>query len=186
MQIQHPTAIMIARSATAQDDVTGDGTSSSVLFVGELLKYAERYIAEVRALLCSGGKRALSSSSCVVVRHRRRSPPLSPAPALASQGVHPRVIADGFELAKVHAVAFLDKFKQSKSEPWNDREFLTSVARTALRTKLQAEVRGHARARGCCAALRAAAARAPSLARWLPHPPARRPRRCSARRWRTS
>jgi T-complex protein 1 subunit zeta len=38
MQIQHPTAIMIARSATAQDDVTGDGTTSSVLFTGELLK----------------------------------------------------------------------------------------------------------------------------------------------------
>ena len=106
MQIQHPTAIMIARSATAQDDVTGDGTSSSVLFVGELLKYAERYIAE---------------------------------------GVHPRILSDGFELAKAHAVAFLDKFKVAKNEPWADREFLTSVARTALRTKLQAEVRGEKR-----------------------------------------
>jgi len=47
MQIQHPTAVMIARSATAQDDVTGDGTTTSVLFIGELLKFAERYIAEV-------------------------------------------------------------------------------------------------------------------------------------------
>ncbi|RYG49920.1 hypothetical protein EON66_12440 [archaeon] len=84
MQIQHPTAIMVARTATAQDDVTvcprtlcrvtacgcdsdwqqhsrvarcshcpcslqGDGTTSIVLFIGELLKYAERYISEVRA-----------------------------------------------------------------------------------------------------------------------------------------
>ena len=70
MQIQHPTAIMIARTATAQDDVPaswgalvrvrdgctscsvlcrqGDGTTSSVLFMGGLLKYAERYISEVR------------------------------------------------------------------------------------------------------------------------------------------
>ena len=47
MQIQHPTAIMIARTATAQDDMTGDGTSSIVLFTGELLKFAERYLSDV-------------------------------------------------------------------------------------------------------------------------------------------
>ncbi|KAG5458114.1 MAG: hypothetical protein BJ554DRAFT_1728, partial [Olpidium bornovanus] len=42
MQIQNPTAAMIARAATAQDDVTGDGTTSIVLLVGELLRMAER------------------------------------------------------------------------------------------------------------------------------------------------
>ena len=41
MQIQHPTAMMIARIATAQDDITGDGTTSAVLIVGELMKQAE-------------------------------------------------------------------------------------------------------------------------------------------------
>ena len=46
MQIQHPTAMMIARSATAQDDVVGDGTTSNVLFVGELMKQSERFISE--------------------------------------------------------------------------------------------------------------------------------------------
>jgi T-complex protein 1 subunit zeta len=46
MQIQNPTAVMIARAATAQDEITGDGTTSIVLFVGELLKQAERYISE--------------------------------------------------------------------------------------------------------------------------------------------
>lgn len=97
MQIQHPTAIMIARTATAQDDVTGDGTTSSVLFTGELLKYAERYITE---------------------------------------GVHPRIIADGFELAKNFVLPFLDKFKVEKKESYKDRELLTSVARTSLRTKV--------------------------------------------------
>merc|ERR1712072_1231877 len=40
MQIQHPTAMMIARIATAQDDITGDGTTSAVLIVGELMKQA--------------------------------------------------------------------------------------------------------------------------------------------------
>lgn len=46
MQIQHPTASMIARTATAQDDITGDGTTSIVLFVGELLKQSERFLSE--------------------------------------------------------------------------------------------------------------------------------------------
>lgn len=46
MQIQHPTAQMIARTATAQDDITGDGTTSTVLLIGDLLVQAARYLAE--------------------------------------------------------------------------------------------------------------------------------------------
>jgi len=46
MQIQHPTAAIIARTATAQDDMTGDGTTSNVLFTGELLHQAARYLEE--------------------------------------------------------------------------------------------------------------------------------------------
>ncbi len=38
---------MIARASTAQDDVTGDGTTSTVLIIGELLKQAELYVSEV-------------------------------------------------------------------------------------------------------------------------------------------
>ena len=51
-QIQNPTAIMtanddwIARTAVAQDDANGDGTTSTVLFIGELMKQSERYIDE--------------------------------------------------------------------------------------------------------------------------------------------
>jgi T-complex protein 1 subunit zeta len=37
---------LIARTATAQDDIYGDGTSSIVLLTGELLAQAERYLAE--------------------------------------------------------------------------------------------------------------------------------------------
>merc|ERR1712028_335691 len=37
MQIQHPTAQLISRAAIAQDDVVGDGTSSTVVFIRELL-----------------------------------------------------------------------------------------------------------------------------------------------------
>jgi chaperonin GroEL (HSP60 family) len=45
-QIQNPTAIMIARTAVAQDDTSGDGTTSTVLFIGELMKQSERCIEE--------------------------------------------------------------------------------------------------------------------------------------------
>ena len=37
---------MIGRAATAQDDITGDGTTSNVLFIGELMRQAERFLGE--------------------------------------------------------------------------------------------------------------------------------------------
>ena len=67
---------MIARTAVAQDEQCGDGTTSVVLLVGELLKQADRYITE---------------------------------------GVHPRVIGQGFDIAKTESLKFLDTFKQSPS-----------------------------------------------------------------------
>ncbi|KAI5965869.1 CCT6 [Candida pseudojiufengensis] len=99
MQIQHPTAVMIARAATAQDEITGDGTTTVVLLVGELLKQAERFISE---------------------------------------GVHPRVIVDGFEIARETSLKFLDEFK-TKIENF-DREFLLQIARTSLITKVNNEL----------------------------------------------
>ncbi|CAL5367375.1 unnamed protein product [Camellia sinensis] len=98
MQIQNPTAIMIARTAVAQDDISGDGTTSTVLFIGELMKQSERYIDE---------------------------------------GMHPRVLVDGLEIAKRATLQFIEKFKTPVvmgDEP--DKEILKMVARTTLRTKL--------------------------------------------------
>ncbi|XP_073891023.1 T-complex protein 1 subunit zeta-like isoform X5 [Macaca fascicularis] len=46
MQIQHPTASLIAKVAAAQDYITGDGMTSNVLIIGELLKQADLYISE--------------------------------------------------------------------------------------------------------------------------------------------
>ncbi|KAI5292495.1 T-complex protein 1 subunit zeta [Ascosphaera acerosa] len=86
--------VMIARAATAQDDITGDGTTSVVLLVGELLRQANRHIQE---------------------------------------GLHPRVITDGYDLAKTESLKFLDSFKLAKEI---DRDLLLSVARTSLSTKL--------------------------------------------------
>jgi T-complex protein 1 subunit zeta len=113
MQIQNPTAVMIARAAVAQDDVTGDGTTSVVLLIGELLRQAERYLSE---------------------------------------GAHPRVIVEGFDIAKAALVEFLDAFKTpvdlsmpaagggaaaATEAAAKQRELLRCVARTSLRTKLQ-------------------------------------------------
>lgn len=94
MQIQHPTASLIARVATAQDDITGDGTTSNVLIIGELLKQANVYI---------------------------------------SDGLHPRVAAEGFDLAKKKALKVLDAMSVKKCE----RDDLINVARTSLRTKVK-------------------------------------------------
>ncbi|KAI6157526.1 chaperonin Cpn60/TCP-1 family [Pisolithus tinctorius] len=96
MQIQNPTAAMIARTAVAQDDQVGDGTTCVVLLVGELLKQADRYISE---------------------------------------GVHPTVVAEGFDLAKKEALTFLDTFKRPSKM---DRSTLIDVALTSLATKLHA------------------------------------------------
>eukprot|EP00607_Mallomonas_marina_P008019 CAMPEP_0182417632 /NCGR_PEP_ID=MMETSP1167-20130531/2084_1 /TAXON_ID=2988 /ORGANISM="Mallomonas Sp, Strain CCMP3275" /LENGTH=544 /DNA_ID=CAMNT_0024591327 /DNA_START=39 /DNA_END=1673 /DNA_ORIENTATION=+ len=101
MQIQHPTAMMIARAATAMDDEVGDGTTTSVLFVGELLKQAERYISE---------------------------------------GLHPRLITEGYEIARDMTLEFLEAFKVPQPNIFNDRELLTNVARTSLRTKLSKDL----------------------------------------------
>lgn len=101
MQIQHPTAAMIAKASTAQDDITGDGTTSTVLLIGELLKQAELYVSE---------------------------------------GVHPRLVTEGFEIANVNTLKLLESFKVS---PKIDRNLLIEVARTSLRTKLNERLADH-------------------------------------------
>lgn len=98
MQIQNPTAAMIARTAVAQDEQCGDGTTSVVLLVGELLRQAERFIQE---------------------------------------GVHSRVISEGFDVAKAGVLQFLEQFKRRIDV---DRATLISVANTALATKLHAQL----------------------------------------------
>ncbi|EPX74337.1 chaperonin-containing T-complex zeta subunit Cct6 [Schizosaccharomyces octosporus yFS286] len=98
MQIQNPTASCIAKAATAQDEVTGDGTTSVCLLVGELLKQSELYIRE---------------------------------------GLHPSLISDGFDLAKIESLKFLEDFKTNFEV---DREVLLNVAKTSLNTKISSKV----------------------------------------------
>ncbi|XP_065176480.1 T-complex protein 1 subunit zeta-like [Sycon ciliatum] len=101
MQIQHPTASLIARVATAQDDITGDGTTSNVLLIGELLKQADIYISE---------------------------------------GLHPRLVTHGFDLAKTKALEILEKVKIDREM---DREILVNVAYSSLCTKLHGQLAKH-------------------------------------------
>lgn len=77
-----------------------DGTTSTVLFTGELLKQAERF---------------------------------------TSEGLHPRLITEGYETAKDMVLEFLDSFKVPQPQIVKDRELLTNVVRTSLRTKLSLE-----------------------------------------------
>lgn len=52
-------------------------------------------------------------------------------------GMHPRLLVDGFEIAKRATLQFLEKFKTPVvmgDEP--DKEILKMVARTTLRTKV--------------------------------------------------
>ncbi|RZB40701.1 T-complex protein 1 subunit zeta [Asbolus verrucosus] len=94
MQIQHPTASLIARASTAQDDMTGDGTTSTVLVIGELLKQAD---------------------------------------ILISEGLHPRVLTEGFDKARSKTLEILESIKIPIEIA---RDNLLDVCRTSLRTKV--------------------------------------------------
>ena len=50
-------------------------------------------------------------------------------------GMHPRVVVDGFEIAKRATLEFLENFKTPIGEE-ADKEMLKMVARTTLRTKV--------------------------------------------------
>ncbi|KAF6776996.1 hypothetical protein AHF37_03335 [Paragonimus kellicotti] len=101
MQIQHPTASLIARVATAQDDMTGDGTTSNVLLIAELLKQAEVH---------------------------------------TSEGLHPRLITEGFDLARNKCIEILSQCRIECPGDMPDKSMLNSVVNTSLRTKLHQDL----------------------------------------------
>ncbi|HLD12742.1 MAG TPA: TCP-1/cpn60 chaperonin family protein, partial [Candidatus Nanoarchaeia archaeon] len=46
MQIEHPAAKMVVEVAKTQESEVGDGTTTAVIFAGELLKNAERLLEQ--------------------------------------------------------------------------------------------------------------------------------------------
>lgn len=99
MDIEHPAAKMIVEVAKTQDDEVGDGTTSSVVIAGELLKSAE---------------------------------------GLVAQGVHPTVIAEGYQMAAEKALSILDGIAITVKS--TDTAMLKKISVTALSGK-NAEVR---------------------------------------------
>lgn len=53
------------------------------------------------------------------------------------QGLHPRIVTEGFDIAKSKALEVLDEIKM---ESEMDRDMLINVARTSLRTKVHPEL----------------------------------------------
>ncbi|CAH8472698.1 unnamed protein product [Heterobilharzia americana] len=101
MQIQHPTASLIARAATAQDDTTGDGTTSNVILIAELLKQADVH---------------------------------------TSEGLHPRLITEGYDMASNKCLEILLKCRIDCSSEMPDRGILIAVAGTSLNTKVHSDL----------------------------------------------
>lgn len=102
MQIQNPTAIMIARVASSQDEIAGDGTTTVCLYVGQLLREANRFIGE---------------------------------------GLHPRVLVDGFEVARKATLEYLASLKVELTEnQLASRELLLQVAETSVATKVRPQL----------------------------------------------
>ncbi len=64
MDVQHPAAKMLVQIAKGQDDEVGDGTKTSVIFAGELLKAAEELLAKDvhPTVIINGYKRALEEA----------------------------------------------------------------------------------------------------------------------------
>ena len=87
---------MTFRASTAQDDITGDGTTSTVLLIGEFLKQADTYISE---------------------------------------GLHPRIVTEGFEMAKDKALEVLENVKIPLVDE-DKAEVLQAIAQTSLGTKV--------------------------------------------------
>lgn len=54
-----------------------------------------------------------------------------------TQGLHPRLVTEGFDLAKKKSLEVLEEIKVKKEM---DRDTLINVARTSLRTKVHAEL----------------------------------------------
>jgi T-complex protein 1 subunit zeta len=56
--------------------------------------------------------------------------------------LHPRIITDGFDIARDATLAFLDTFKVGFSGESTERDLLRSIAATSLKTKLDHDLAG--------------------------------------------
>ena len=63
------------------------------------------------------------------------------------QGLHPRIVAEGFDMAKTKALEVLDQCAITREM---DRDTLINVSRTSLRTKLHGDLADSLTEVSCC------------------------------------
>jgi len=95
MQIQNPTASLIAKTIISQKSYIGDGATSIVILIGETLKNLEKYL---------------------------------------EKGVHPQILCDGIDLARMEIEKWLPT--QILSCTLN-RNILLKCAKTVIETKIK-------------------------------------------------
>ena len=132
MQIKHPAASLIARAATAQDRITGDGTTTNILLIGEILRRCERYLTERQhpRVLVDGLE--LARARAVTLLDRFATPMIEAAAPSRITSAD----AEGATAAKPGS-------GDSDDDPAAHRELLLRVAQTALRTKARPRLADH-------------------------------------------
>lgn len=68
---------------------------------------------------------------------------LKQAELLISEGLHPRLVTEGFDLAREKCLEVLDQCKIGISLEMPEKDTLLAVAGTSLRTKLHADLANH-------------------------------------------
>ncbi len=99
MDVQHPAAKMLVQIAKGQDDEVGDGTKTSVIFSGELLKAAEDLIAKDvhPTVIINGYKKALDEA----VKHAEK---IARSIDLTSEDILKKIASTALTSKAVHGV----------------------------------------------------------------------------------
>lgn len=141
MNFCHPTAALIARACTAQDAATGDGTTSTVLLIGEILKQAELLISDGLhpRLLTEGIMRAkdkaleLLNSFCMPIEIEQDI-----LLALAQTSLRTKVDANLADLLAKICVDAVLCIRRAGQQPFdlNMIEIMVMIQRTTMDTQL--------------------------------------------------
>ena len=119
------------RASTAQDDVTGDGTTSTVLLIGEFLKQAELYIADnlhprvITEGFEAGKKKALAildEMKITLTEEEKRDVLVKIAKTSLNTKLHPKMASQLTDIC-VDAMLSIDQARIHKSMYSNGFEF---------------------------------------------------------------
>ena len=99
MDVQHPAAKMLVQIAKGQDEEVGDGTKTSVIFAGELLKAAEDLLAKDvhPTVIINGFKKALDEA----IKHAER---IAKSVSLDDEEILKKIASTALTSKAVHGV----------------------------------------------------------------------------------